>query len=220
MKSTSSRSYGTIINRLKKTYPEHAFVEVNGSDPYRILISCILSLRTQDSVSLKATKRLFAKARRPKSMLKLSTEEFEKLIYPVGFYRNKTKSIQSINQILIEKYNGTVPNTMDDLLTFPGVGRKTANLVLSLGFAIPAICVDIHVHRICNRLGWCDSKTPEETEFQLMNRVAKRYWIDMNSIFVNHGQNICRPITPKCSRCPISDYCDHAKNLVAKSADS
>jgi endonuclease-3 len=157
-----------IIALLKKTYPLHAFTQVNGSDPYRILISCILSLRTQDAVSLPATQRLFKQAPNLAAMSKLKATEIAKLIYPVGFYRNKAKSIATINHQLLSEHHGIVPNTLEGLTAFKGVGRKTANLVLSLGFNIPAICVDIHVHRISNRLGWVNSKTPEESEQQLM----------------------------------------------------
>jgi len=177
-------------------------------DPFRILISTILSLRTKDEVTSIASEKLFSLARTPEEMLRLEEEEIEKAIYPVGFYRNKAKTIKEICKVLIERYNGRVPDDIDELLKLKGVGRKTANLVITLGYNKPGICVDTHVHRISNRLGYVKTKTPEETEFALREKLPEEYWIEFNDLLVTLGQTICHPVSPRCSICPISDYCD------------
>lgn len=177
-------------------------------DPFRILISTILSLRTKDNVTALASERLFSLARTPEEMLKLSEEEIAKAIYPVGFYRNKAKTIKEICKTLVERYNGKVPNDLEELLKLKGVGRKTANLVITLGYNKPGICVDTHVHRISNRLGYVKTKTPEETEFALREKLPVEYWIEFNDLLVTLGQSICHPISPRCSICPIREYCD------------
>mgnify|MGYP000867562496 CR=1 FL=1 len=177
-------------------------------DPFRILISTILSLRTKDEVTKIASERLFSLARTPEEMLRLEEEEIERAIYPVGFYRNKAKTIKEICKVLIERYNGRVPDDIDELLKLKGVGRKTANLVITLGYNKPGICVDTHVHRISNRLGYVKTKTPEETEFALRGKLPKEYWIEFNDLLVTLGQTICHPVSPRCSICPISGYCD------------
>jgi endonuclease-3 len=179
-----------------------------GRDPFLVLVSCILSLRTKDTVSLPASQRLFAHARTPQTMLLLlSAQAIEKLIYPTGFYRQKTKQILAICSILVEKYGGNVPDTEEKLLALPGVGPKTAALVLSEGFGIPAICVDTHVHRISNRLGLVKTKNVTETEQQLKQLLPKKYWSEYNKLMVMWGQNICVPISPKCSICPLLPLC-------------
>lgn len=175
---------------------------------YRILISCILSLRTKDKTTTEAGNRLFASAPNPKEMLKLPLARLQKLIYPVGFYRNKAKAILEISRKLLKDYSGKVPNKLEELLKFKGVGRKTANLVLGLGFNTPAICVDTHVHRISNRLGWIKTKTPEATEEELKKIVPRNYWIKLNTVFVSFGQNICAPVSPFCSMCLVYKYCE------------
>ncbi len=177
-------------------------------DPYKVLISTVLSLRTKDEVTHKASERLYKKASTPWEMVKLSPNEIEKLIYPVGFYKRKAKNIIEISKILIEKYDGKVPDDIDELLKLPGVGRKTANLVVTLGYGKLGICVDTHVHRVSNRLGIVKTKTPEETEFALRKILPKKYWIEYNDLLVTWGQNICTPISPKCSMCKISSYCN------------
>lgn len=177
-------------------------------DPFRILISTILSLRTKDEVTKIASERLFSLARTPEEMLRLEEEEIERAIYPVGFYRNKAKTIKEICKVLIERYNGRVPDDIDELLKLKGVGRKTANLVITLGYNKPGICVDTHVHRISNRLGYVKTKTPEETEFALRGKLPKEYWIEFNDLLVTLGQTICHPVSPRCSICSISGYCD------------
>ena len=146
-------------------------------------------------------------ANNPQKMAKVAEEELSKAIYPVGFYANKAKQIIELSKIITNKLNGKIPNTIDDLIKFNGVGRKTANLVLAKGFGIPAICVDVHVHRICNRLGLVNTSNPEETEFALRENLPEKYWLDINTILVTFGQNICKPINPKCDNCPISQYC-------------
>ena len=179
-----------------------------GRNPFKALISTVLSLRTKDSTTSKATDRLFALADNSKDMQNLSTKEIEKAIYPVGFYITKAKRIPEICRILIEKFNGIVPDEIDVLLTLPGVGRKTANLVLTQGYGKLGICVDTHVHRISNRLGYVKTKNPNETEFALRKKLPTEYWIPYNDYLVAWGQNICKPISPFCSRCAVFNYCD------------
>ena len=178
-----------------------------GRNPFLVLVSCILSLRTKDSVSLPASQRLFAHAQTPQALLLLAPDFIEKLIYPTGFYRQKTKQILSICSILLKKYHGIVPNTPEELMALPGVGPKTTNLVLAEGFGIPAICVDTHVHRISNRLGLVTTKTPAQTENALKLLLPKKYWSEYNKLMVMWGQNICVPISPKCSICPLLPLC-------------
>jgi len=177
-------------------------------DPFRILISTILSLRTKDEVTSLASERLFSLAKTPEEMLRLSEDEIANAIYPVGFYRNKARTIKEICKTLIERYNGKVPDSLEELLKIKGVGRKTANLVITLGYNKPGICVDTHVHRISNRLGYVRTKTPEETEFALREKLPVEYWIEFNDLLVTLGQIICHPVSPRCSICPIKDYCD------------
>lgn len=176
-------------------------------DPFKILISTVLSLRTKDQTTAQATERLFSLANSPETMLKLSEKQIQDAIYPVGFYITKAKRIQEICRILIEKHKSTVPDDIDTLLKLPGVGRKTANLVLTQGYNKPGICVDTHVHKISNRLGYIKTKTPEETEFRLRKILPKQYWIVYNDYLVAFGQNICKSVSPFCSRCAINKYC-------------
>lgn len=200
-----------IIDTLRDIYPslqEPIVTEVaKEGNPFFVLISTILSLRTKDKTTKEATERLLNVAKTPKECLALSKEEIARLIYPVGFYNVKAKNILEVCRILVEKYNSNVPNNLEDLLVLPNVGRKTANLVLSKGFNIPAICVDIHVHRISNRLGIVKTKTPKQTEFELMKVLPKQYWIEYNDLLVPFGQNICTPISPFCSQCKLSSIC-------------
>ena len=175
--------------------------------PFRVLISCILSLRTQDGTTAKASHRLFAIADSPQAMVTLTVKKIEKLIYPVGFYKTKAQNIREICQVINEQYQGKVPDEIDELLKFKGVGRKTANLVVTLGYNKPGICVDTHVHRISNRWGYVKTKTPEKTEFALRGKLPKPYWIEYNNLLVNFGQHLCRPISPMCSQCPVKKFC-------------
>ncbi len=177
-------------------------------DPFRILISTILSLRTKDEVTGPATERLFSLASTPGEMLRLSEGEIIKAIYPAGFYRNKARTILHVCRELVEKYNSRVPDTIDELLTLKGVGRKTANLVVTLAYSGKGICVDTHVHRISNRLGYVRTKTPDETEFVLRGTLPEEYWATYNTCLVTFGRDICRPISPLCSQCCVSDYCE------------
>jgi len=179
-----------------------------GRDPFLILIGCILSLRTKDSVSLPASKRLFQLAKKPEDMVKVSLQKIEEAIYPVGFYRQKAKTIKKVSKKIIEFFGGKVPNNEKDLLLLQGVGRKTANLVLGEGFGIPAICVDTHVHRISNRLGLVKTKNSDETEKELKKILPKKYWIEFNRLMVQWGQNVCVPISPLCSKCAIAQWCE------------
>ena len=175
--------------------------------PFKILISTVLSLRTKDAVTGEASHRLFNLADTPQNMLKLNIPQIEKAIYPVGFYHTKAKNILKICHLLIEKFDGQVPDNINTLLTLPGVGRKTANLVVTLGYNKPGICVDTHVHRISNRWGLVKTRTPEKTEEALRRILPKKYWISFNDILVTYGQNLCVPVSPFCSRCKIKRYC-------------
>ena len=178
-----------------------------GRNPFLILVSCILSLRTKDSVSLPASQRLFAHAQTPQALLLLPPKTIEQLIYPSGFCRQKTKDLLKICAILLKKYHGTVPHTPEELMALPGVGPKTTALVLSEGFKIPAICVDTHVHRISNRLGLITTQNPIQTEVALKKLLPKEYWSEFNKLMVMWGQNICTPVSPKCSTCPLLPLC-------------
>ena len=196
-----------ILEEEKQPKSEFVNLMDTFNDPYLVLISCILSLRTNDKTTYPATLRMLKLARTPQDMMNVSEEDLEKAIYPVGFYKNKAGQIIELSKVLVEKYNGKVPCDIDELCKFRGVGRKTANLVLSQGFNTPAICVDVHVHRIFNRLGYVKTSTPEETEFALRDKLPKKYWIPINTLLVTHGQNVCKPIKPMCDKCPIEKYC-------------
>ena len=176
--------------------------------PFTILISTLLSLRTKDEVTEAASKRLFLLADSPESMVSLTAEAIEKAIYPVGFYRNKARSIIAVCRDLIERFQSRVPDTIEELLTLKGVGRKTANLVVTLGYGKEGICVDTHVHRISNRLGYVATRAPDETEFALRGKLPRSYWIRYNTLLVAFGRTICRPVSPLCSRCVIYQDCD------------
>jgi len=193
--------------RGKWDVPVVSLMAQTGSDPFKILVSTVLSLRTKDKVTEEASNRLFQVVKSPEDLLKLTEDEISNLIYPVGFYRRKAKNLREIAKILVEKYQGKVPDSLEELLKLPGVGRKTANLVVTLGFGKPGICVDTHVHRIMNRLGFVKTKTPEETEFSLRKKLPREYWIEINELLVALGQHICHPTSPKCSQCPISELC-------------
>jgi len=175
--------------------------------PWAVLVSTIISLRTKDDVTLTASEKLLEKAANPAELAALKQEKIEKLIYPAGFYRNKAASLKKTAAILLEQYNGKVPSSMEALLSLPGVGRKTANLVLNEAFDLDAICVDIHVHRISNRCGWLTSKNPQETEMILREILPKKFWKRINRLLVLYGQRLCRPVSPFCSRCVIANFC-------------
>jgi len=177
-------------------------------DPFKVLISCILSLRTQDSTTAGASKRLFALASSPQEMLGLMPGEIEEAIYPVGFYHTKAKNILGICRSIQDQCGGVVPSDITELVQLKGVGRKTANLVVTLGYGKPGICVDTHVHRITNRWGYVRTAKPNETEFALRRKLPRQYWIEFNNLLVSFGQHLCRPISPFCDSCPIERFCD------------
>jgi endonuclease-3 len=177
-------------------------------DPFEILISTLLSLRTKDEVTAVATERLFSLASTPAEMLRLSEAEIQRAIYPVGFYRNKAETIRHVCRELIERFQSRVPDSIEELLTLKGVGRKTANLVVSLGFRGAGLCVDTHVHRISNRMGYVRTRNPEETEFALRAKLPPEHWSRYNTLLVAFGRNTCRPVSPLCSHCPMEAYCD------------
>ena len=183
------------------------YSRANKRPAFHVLISCLLSLRTRDEQTAAASKRLFAVADDPGSIANLPTDKIEKLIYPVGFYRNKAKTLKDVCQILINEYDGKTPDSIDELIKFKGVGRKTANLVVTLGYNKPGICVDTHVHRICNIWGYVNTKTPDKTEMALREILPKKYWIEFNDLLVTFGQNLCKPISPICSECKLDSVC-------------
>lgn len=188
--------------------PAVTIVSQREGNPFKVLISCILSLRTQDRTTGAASERLFALADTPEKMMVLPCDTIEKAIYPVGFYRTKAAHILEICRILDTECGGNVPDEIDELLKLKGVGRKTANLVVTLGYGKPGICVDTHVHRICNRWGYVVTRTPEETEFALREKLPKEYWIVINDLLVTFGQNQCSPLSPRCSTCRLAHLCD------------
>jgi endonuclease-3 len=203
---------GTIIRGLLRTQPEWrrtalAVVAEESGDPYRVLIACLLSLRTQDTTTGPAAARLFALADTPAAMLAVPRRRIERAIYPVGFYRTKARLVHAISRDLLERFAGRVPDEIEALLTLNGVGRKTANLVVTMGFGKPGICVDTHVHRISNRLGYVRTRTPEETEMALRRTLPRRYWLGYNDLLVGFGQNVCTPLSPRCSICPVRTLC-------------
>lgn len=201
-----------FVERLKEAYkgwnaPVITLMAGIGATPFEVLIATLLSLRTRDEVTAVASRRLFAEANTPEALLSLGEEAISRLIYPVGFYPTKAKRIVEISALILERYHGVVPHDLDELLTLPGVGRKTANLVLVEGFKIPAICVDTHVHRISNRIGYVATKHADQTEMALREKLPKEYWIIYNEILVAFGQVLCRPLSPFCSTCPVTDLC-------------
>jgi len=195
----------TAVTALAAEYDEAPTPEA--AKPWAVLVSTILSLRTKDEVTRVASRRLLEKAPGPAEMLALGVEEIARLAYPAGFYRTKAANLAKIAAILLEKYSGEVPADMDALLDLPGVGRKTANLVLTEAFDMYGICVDVHVHRICNRAGWIATTTPEKTEEALREKLPKKYWKQINGLLVLYGQKVCRPVSPYCSRCVIGTHC-------------
>ncbi|MBR5555259.1 endonuclease III [bacterium] len=206
----AEQSIDKIVQSLKDAnQPQSDFVKLMDSfkDPYLVLIACILSLRTNDKTTYPATLRMLELGRTPEDFAKCDVKVLEKAIYPVGFYANKARQIVELSKTLVAEYNSQVPKSIEEMTKFKGVGRKTANLVMSEGFNEPAICVDVHVHRIFNRLGYIKTKTPEETEFLLREKLPVKHWIDINSLLVTHGQNVCKPIKPLCDTCPIKEFC-------------
>jgi endonuclease III len=200
-----------VVKELKKAVKDFrtpiVTVIAKINDPFAVLISCIISLRTRDDVTETASARLFALAKSPAELLKLSDAQIVKAIYPTAFFRNKAKSMKEMCKVLVNEYSGKVPDKLEELLKLKGVGRKTANLTLTLGYNKPGICVDIHVHRICNRLGYVKTKSPDETEMVLREILPKRFWKGFNDLLVSFGQNLCKPVSPFCGSCPILYTC-------------
>jgi endonuclease-3 len=206
MKAEDIQHVVRILRKESRQWPLPAighYVET----PFTVLISCILSLRTQDKTTNAASERLFAIANTPKKMLAIPERIIRDAIYPVSFYRVKARTIHSICEQLIDRFGGEVPSSLEQLLELPGVGRKTANIVVTLAFRKAGIAVDTHVHRISNRLGYVKTKTPDDTEMALRKKLPRRYWIVFNDLLVAYGQNLCKPISPFCSKCKIAMYC-------------
>ncbi len=212
------------VNRaLKREFasnraPVIDLVAVQTRDPFFVLVGTILSARTKDGCTAAACGRLFPRVKSPADLDAIPRDELEKLIYPVGFFRDKARHLKELPAVLQAKFNGVIPDTVDDLCELPGVGRKTANLVVALGFNKPAICVDVHVHRICNRLGVITTRTPYETEMTLRRILPRRYWITWNSYLVSFGQTRCRPRNPLCGGCPLRSLCDCGRTRCAADA--
>ncbi len=207
-----NRTIARIISCIREAMkhlpdPSVTLVGKRWKSPYLVLISCLLSLRTKDTTTLPASERLFRLAETPEAMVRVSVPDIERAIYPVGFYRTKARRLKDISQDLLDRFQGRVPDLLEALLTLKGVGRKTANLVLTEGFHRNAMCVDTHVHRISNRFGYIATRTPEETEQALRKKLPVRFWNGYNALLVLWGQNVCRPVSPKCSGCPVSGLC-------------
>lgn len=200
-------SFRQVLSDMGKVLPAVSLVAVELHDPFSVLVSTVISLRTKDDVTLKASRRLLDKAPDAFAMLRLSEEDIASLIFPAGFYKRKAIQIKNIAKTLVEQYSGKVPADADLLMKLPGVGIKTANLTLNLGFGIDAICVDCHVHQISNRLGWISTRTPEESEKVLQTIMPKRFWIPLNELLVSYGQEVCTSVSPKCSLCPENARC-------------
>lgn len=206
--------FRSVLASMGKVLPAVSLVAVQKQDPFSVLVSTVISLRTKDDVTLRASQRLLEKAPDPQSMLALPEEQISELIFPAGFYRRKAVQIRTIARILVEEYGGRVPADAEKLMKLPGVGIKTANLTLNLGFGIDAICVDCHVHQISNRMGWIDTKTPEESEKVLQTIMPRRFWIPLNELLVSYGQEVCTSVSPRCSMCPENAVCP--KNGVSR----
>jgi endonuclease-3 len=207
MKNTEIKPALEILKEAVKKW-KPPIVGAMDRDPYRILIATILSLRTKDATTEAASKKLFAIADTPQKMIRTEIEDIEKAIFPVGFYKRKAINIHEISKTILDKYEGVVPDELDELLSLKGVGRKTANLTITLGYNKPGICVDIHVHRISNRWGYVKTKDPEETEFALREKLPSQFWMEINDLLVCFGQNLCTPVSPHCSICPVYQFCE------------
>ena len=209
------RDWERIMDALAKGLGGGEPTGVSGAtpnrEPFKVLVSTVISLRTKDEVTSHASRRLFGRADTPESLSKMKEEEIRQLIYPAGFYRTKARNLREIARILVFRYAGKVPREMDELLSLPGVGRKTANLVRNMGYDLPGICVDTHVHRISNRLGWVSTRNPHETETALEKILPERYWIGINGLLVRFGQRVCTPLSPHCSLCPLAGQCPRIK---------
>ena len=201
--------YSVLKKEVQKyTVPVVDLIKIKTHDPVKVLIATILSARTKDEVTVEVCKKLFSKVKKIADLKKFTVRQIEKLIYPVGFYRNKAKMLKKLPLVLEEKFKGVIPSTVEELVELPGVGRKTANLVVAVGFGKPAVCIDVHCHRIFNRLGYIKSNTPFETEMKIRKKLPIKYWEKINSVLVAFGQNLCRPVSPYCSRCSVVKYCN------------
>lgn len=209
----SSKTVSKVLGLLRKETKKFVLPVIDqivaeyGQDPFLILISCLLSLRAKDTVSVVISRQLFERARTPQAILAIPEYELEKLFHPIGFYKTKAQAVRSVCKELLERFDGKVPKTEEELLSIKGIGPKTAHAVLGYAYGIPAICVDTHVHHIANRLGWVQTKKPHDTEKQLEKIVPKQHWIEINRLFVLLGQNICTSVSPFCSRCVLADLC-------------
>src|SRR3989344_3200952 len=198
-----------IFRTLEKVHQPTMLELLGNYKPFQLLVMTSLSARSKDSTLIPIVKEMFAKYPNPEDFVKINIKELEKIIFKIGFYRTKSKHIKELSKIIISQYHGKIPEAFEDLISLPGVGRKTANCILNYAFRKPAIAVDVHVHRISNRLGWIKTKTPEETEEALKKIVPKEEWINVNKLLVGHGQTICSPIKPNCPKCSINSYCDY-----------
>ncbi len=210
----SEKEIKKVFSLLEQGHPSTMLEELGHYTPFQMLVMTLLSSRTKDSTTIPIVKKLFAKYPAPKDFIKIELKELERSLYSIGFYKVKARHIKELSRILVEKYNNIVPDTFEGLTSLPGVGRKTANCVLAYTFKKPAIAVDIHVHRISNRLGWVKTETPEETEEELKRLVPKDLWIEVNRLLVGHGQTICVPSNPKCDICPVRKYCEYGKDRL------
>jgi len=204
--AVTPRRAGMVLTKLAALYPRHP-LNVRPREPFQVLVATVLSSRTKDPTTNAAMERLWARATTPQGILAVPEDELAALIRPVGFYRTKAANLHKLCRQLIEQHGGRVPATRDELILLSGVGRKVANLVLNICFNTAAICVDTHVHRIANRLGWVVTESPEQTEYALMELVPEHYWTQLNRVLVNHGQQVCQPVSPRCSECAIARYC-------------
>jgi endonuclease-3 len=216
MKRPGSYPWAAIFKAMRRglnacehgrAIPSVSAVARENSDPYRVLVATMISLRTKDEVTTKASEALLSVAPTVSSLAEMSVDRIARSIYPAGFYRTKAKNLRATSRLLLQRHDGHVPTEMEELLALPGVGRKTANLVRNLGFGLLGICVDTHVHRISNRMGWVTTQTAEQTELAMMEVLPERYWIGLNELLVRYGQVVCTPISPRCSICPAASFC-------------
>lgn len=215
-----SRDIENVYEILQKEFYKHRMpvvelIETQTKDPFKVLVTTIMSARTKDDVTGTAAKKLFQRVSNLQDLSKLSEKEIEELIFPVGFYHEKARNLKKLPDALKELFNGVIPDSVEELVLLPGVGRKTANLVVAVAFNKPAVCVDIHVHRIFNRLGYLKTSTPFDTEMELRKLLPVKYWTTFNSYFVSFGQHTCRPVNPYCNSCPVYDFCSRV-NVVSK----
>lgn len=212
IKVRSTYSIHKVFSILEHSHQLTMLEQLASYSVFQQLVATLLSSRTKDTTTIPLVKKLFVKYKTPQDFISAKISVLEKELYGIGFYRVKARNIQKLSGIIIEKYNGKVPNTLEELTSLPGVGRKTANCMLNYAFEKPAIAVDIHVHRISNRLGWVKTNTPEETELELMKKLSRELWIRVNELLVDHGQRVCFPRKPNCEECEIREYCEFGRN--------